>query len=220
MKQFKEIETRTIVNEDMKVETRIKTTLHTIRNWDELTTEEKEKEIEKRQEIIYQDYQEEIYNNFLDDLENVKEDFKNITFDTIYFESCSQGGWIDKIKDFKVYYNINILGETLEVSDIDLHIRRLIQNIDANDINVYDYYIESDKLEKIQNTKKYKKWLEDIEKEINSWINRINKLCGFILSREYYCPYSLEDPDDKEFLDRFFEEEEFEKVETIENIEV
>lgn len=220
MKQFKEIETTTIVNEDMKVETRTKTTLHTIRSWDELKEEEQEKEIEKNQEIIYQYYQEEIYDNFLCDLENLKEEYKNINFDTIYFESCSQGGWIDKVKDFRVNYSIDILGETLEVSDIDLHIRRLISNIDENDINIYDYYIDNDKLEKTQNTKKYKKWIESIVKEVNSWINIVNELCDFILSKEYEYPYNMKNEEDKEFLDRFFEEQEFETIETIENIEV
>ena len=220
MEKFKEIETRTIVNENMKVETRTKTTLHTIRSWEELSTEEKKKEIESSHESIYELYQENLYNNFMFELEDIKNKYKNISFDTVYIDSNSQGWWIDKIAKFKVYYSIDIFGEILEIDDIDFHIRRYIDNINENDIYVYDYYIETDKMEKIKNSKKYKKWIDSIIKEVNSFIDNINSACKEVGNGEYHCPYDLEDQDDKEFLDVFFENEEFETIEVIENIEV
>ena len=220
MKQFKEIETKTIVNEDMKVETRTNTTLHTIRSWQELTKEEKEKEIERRQESIYQLYQEDLARGYEYELEYIKEKYKNIDFDNVYLDSNSQGAWIDTVKKFKVYYSIDILGETIEIDDIDLHIRRYIDKINENDINVYDYYIEEDKMNRIEKTKKYKHFINKIINEVNNWIDDINSAAKDVLSKEYYCPYNLEDTEDKEWLDMYFENEEFEKVETIENIEV
>lgn len=220
MEKYKEINTITIVNENMKVETRTKTTLHTIRSWEELTTEEKKKEIEERHESIYELYQENLYNNFLFELEDIKEQFENISFDTIYMDSNSQGWWIDRVVKFKVYYSINIFGETLEVEDINLHIRKYIDNIDENDIYVYDYYIETDKMEKIKNSKKYKNWIDSIIKEVNSFIDKINSACKEVGNGEYHCPYDLEDTEDREFLEVYFENEEFETIENIENIEV
>lgn len=220
MKQFKKIDTITIVNEDMKVETRTKTTLHKIRSWEELSREEQEEEIESRHESIYETYQDTLYENFKCDLDNLKCELKNIEFEDIYFDSCSQGSWIDIIKGFKVYYSIDIFGETLEVADIDLHIRKYIDNINENDINIYDYYIDSEKMEKIENSKKYKNWIKSIIKEVNDFIDKINDLCKGLLSKEYYCPYNLEDQEDKEFFNWYFEDEEFETIETIDNIEV
>lgn len=220
MKQFKKINTTTIVNENMKVETRTTTTLHTIRTWEELSKEEQEKEIESQQERIYEIYQDTIYENYKCDLDNLKCELKNIDFEDIYFDSCSQGSWIDKIKGFKVYYSIDIFGETLEVSDVDLHIRKYIENINENDINIYEYYIDSETLEKIEKTKKYKNWIKSIIKEVNDFIDRINELCKELLDKEYCCPYNLENKEDKEFFDWYFENEEFETIEIIENIEV
>lgn len=220
MKQFKEIETRTIVNENMKVETRTKTTLHTIRVWNELTTEEKEKEIDARKDSIYEWYQQDLYDIYLDNLENIKEEFKHINFENVFLDSNSQGCWIDKVYKFNVYYSIDIFGETLEVEDIDLHIRKYIDNINESDIYVCDYYIETEKMEKIQKSKKYKNWINSIIKEVNSFIDRVNVACKEIMDKEYYYPYNLENEEDKEFLECYFDNEEFETVEIIENIEV
>lgn len=215
MKQFKTIETTTYVEENMKVETMTTTTLHTIRTWEELTTEEKEKEIEARQQSIYQLYQEDLYNSFLCDLDYIREKYKNIDFENVYVDSNSQGNWIDSVKGFRYCGDsINVYGEWIEIEDIDLHIRKYI---DSYDININDYYIDSDLLEKIQKTKKYKKWIESIEKDVNNWINDVNEACKYIMSREYYCPYNLENEEDREYLDNYFCEEEFETTEVIEN---
>ena len=82
---------------------------------------------------------------------------------------------------------------------------------------IYEYYIDSDLLDKIQNTKKYKKWIEKIEKEIEAWIEEVNEACKYIMDREYHCPYDLENEEDREYLDNYFCQEEFETTEVIEN---
>lgn len=154
MKTFREIETTTIVNEDMTTETKTRTTLHTIKTWDELEREQQEEEIQKRQEDIYMLYQDYLYENFKCDLEYLKETFKNIDFDTIYIDSNSQGWWVDKIEDFRYYNNgIDIYGEHLEIEDIDFHIRKYIEDFE---INIYDYYIDADKLKKLKTQKNIK----------------------------------------------------------------
>ena len=210
MKQFKKVETTTTINEDMKTETHTTTTLHTIRSWQELSKEEQEEEIKRQQENIYMLYQEDLYNNFLADLDYLKEQFKNIEFENIYLDSNSQGWWVDSVKDFR--YNtqgIEVYGEYIEIDDIDLHIRKYI---DSFDINIYDYGIDSDKLEKIKKTKKYKNWYSNIEKDIQEWVNLANEYCSDIGNKEFYCPYNLDDDEDKEWLDNYFESQEFEEI--------
>ena len=215
MKKFKEVETRTIINEDMKVETRTKTTLHIIRTWGELTKEEKEQEIKDRHESIYQCYQEDLYFGFQADMEYFKEKYKNIDFENVYMDGNSQGNWIDSIKGFRYCGDaINIYNEWVEIEDIDLHIRKYIENFD---ININDYYIDSEKIEKIKNTKKYKKWIKNIEEEITNWIQDINSSCKYIMDREYCYPCDLDNTEDKEYLDMYFENEEFETIEVLEN---
>ena len=81
MEKFKKIETTSVVNENMEIETKTRITLHTIRNWSELTREEQEEEIKRRQESIYMLYQEDLYNEYLCNLDYLREQFKNITFE-------------------------------------------------------------------------------------------------------------------------------------------
>ena len=187
------------------------------KNWEELTTEEKEKEIEKNSEEIYQQYQEDIYNNFLYDLEEIKEDFKNINFENIYLDSNSQGGWIDSVKNFKYQAEpIQIYGEDLDINEIDFKIRRYIEEITENDICIYDYYIDSEKLEKIQSTKKYQKWIAAIVQDVNNWIDRVNEAAAEVLKNEYSYPYNLNDGEDRYFLDNYFCDCDFTYTEEIE----
>ena len=213
MEKIRQVKTITTINENMEIETKTETTLHTYRSWQELTREEQEEEIKKHGESIYMQYQEELYNSFLNDLDNLKYEFKNIEFDTIYLDSNSQGWWIDSIKGFK-YNNegIDIYGEHIDIYDIDLHIRKYI---DSFDIDIYDYYIDSDKLEKIQQTKKYKKWIEEIETDIQKWIDLANEYCKDLGNNEYCCPYNLDDSEDKDWLDNYFSEEVYESIENL-----
>lgn len=210
MERYEEIKTITTKNLDTN-ETNTNETKrnYTIKTWSELTPEEKEKEIERNHESIYSCYQDDLYYMFKDELENIKERYKNIDFETVYIDSNSQGAWIDSIKNFKCYYNIDILGETLEINEIDLHIRKYIEEITENDIFLYDYYIDSEKMEKIKNTKKYQKFINEIIKDVNNWIEEINKECKYLIDNEYRYPYDINDPDDLEFLNNFFENEQF-----------
>ena len=210
MERYEEIKTITTKNLDTN-ETNTKETKrnYTIKTWSELTPEEKEKEIERNHESIYSYYQDDLYYMFKDELENIKEKYKNIDFETVYIDSNSQGAWIDSIKNFKCYYNIDILGETLEINEIDLHIRKYIEEITENDIFLYEYYIDSEKMEKIKNTKKYQKFINEIIKDVNNWIEEINKECKYLIDNEYRYPYDINDPDDLEFLNNFFENEQF-----------
>lgn len=217
MRQFKTIKTTTIVNENNSVETKTITELHTIRDWHELSEEEKEKEIESNMEALYEYYQDCIWQDFKYFEEDLKEDFKNIEFDNIYFDSSSQGGWIDSITNFKYHGEpIEIYGETLEVDDIDLSIRGVIKDFN---INVYDYYIDSDKLARIVETKKYLKWIDNIHNDIQAWIDRVNEEAGFLISEEYNTPTDLNNPRERDYIDTFFDWQEFEDIKIIDNEE-
>lgn len=210
MEKYEEIKTISTKNLNTnETETKEIKRKYTIKTWSELTPEEKEKEIERNHESIYSCYQDDLYYMFKDELENIKERYKNIDFETVYIDSNSQGAWIDSVKNFKCYYNIDILGETLEIDEIDLHIRKYIEEITENNIFLYEYYIESEKIEKIKNTKKYKKFINEIIKDVNNWIEEINKECKYLIDNEYRYPYNINDPEDLEFLNNFFENEQF-----------
>ena len=212
MKQFKQIVDTTIIDEEGKETKNTKKTLHKIRSWDELSDEEKE--IESNSEMIYRDYQEQLYEDFKYQLDEIRDEFKDITFDDIYFDSSSQGSWIDGIKGFKLNNrDIEVYGEHLWVDDVDLHFRKYIR--EDFEIYVDDYYVESDKLEKIGNTKKYQDWMSDNYTYVSNWIDRVNEISKYMLDREYSYPYNINDPEDADWLANWFEWQEFESVEDI-----
>ena len=215
MKKYKKIVDTTFINEDGTEEKTRKVSLHTIKRWDELTREEQDKEIEKNQELIYQEYQDLMYEDYKIGLDNLKYEFKNISFDYVYMDSNSQGWWIDSIKNFR-YNNdgIDVFGEHIDIYDIDFRIRKLIESFD---IDIYDYYIDSDKLDRIKATKKYQKWEENIRKDIEKWIDCVNSLCSELGNAEYSYPYNMDDEEDKYYLDMYFEDMEFESVEYLES---
>lgn len=214
MEKYKKIVETTIIDENGKQTKTKKITEHTIKKWRELTREEKEKEIENYNASIYQSYQEDMYNQFKCDLDNLKYEFKNIQFEDVYMDSNSQGWWIDRIKNFKYSTDdITIYGEELLVDDVDFVIRKTIEDFD---ITIDDYYIEYEKLEKIKNTKKYKNWVENIKKDIKNWVDRVNEICSDLGNSEYYCPCDLDDKVDEYYLNCFFEDISFEEIKTIE----
>ena len=181
-----------------------------IKSWEELTDDEKRQEIDNNQESIYQCYQEDLVNIYESDLDYLKEKYKNISFDYIYLDGNSQGNWIDSVKNFKYYNNnINIYGEDIELHDIDLHIHKYIENITTDDLDIYTYYLDDEKLEKIQATKKYQNFINKVVKDINNWIDEANEIAKNILSKEYYIPYNLNDPEDRSYLDNYFYDSEF-----------
>ena len=187
-----------------------KTKIQTIKSWDELTTEEKEAEIERNSEGIYSAYQDELYYEYQADIDYIREKYKNITFKEIYFDYCSQGSWIDSIKDFK--YNaepIEIFGEYIELYDIDIHIRKYIEPIDADAVEIYTYNIPVEKEERIKATKKYQKWVNSIVADVNQWIEEVNAAAKIVIDGECHCPYNLNDSEDASFFDFYFENEEY-----------
>lgn len=149
-----------------------------VKTWDELTEEEKEKEIERNCEILTNEWNNLCYENFEFELEDIKDSYKNIKFDDVYIDDNSQGWWIDRVKNFNYQVDdIEIYGESISLYDIDLTIHRIINHITEDDVVVEDYYIDSDKLKKIKATKKYQKWVNEIVKDVNKWIDEINEVC-------------------------------------------
>lgn len=213
MKQYKQIVETTIIDENGEETKRTNKTLHILRSWNELTDEEKEKEIESNSEMIYQDYQDMLYEDFKFELDEIRNEFKDITFDDIYFDSSSHGSWIDCIKGFKLNRDIEVYGERLWVDDVDLHLSKYIR--EDFEIYVDDYYVESDKLARIKETKKYQDWLSDNYTYVSKWIDRVNEISKYMLDREYTYPYNIHGPEDADYLANWFEGQEFETIENI-----
>lgn len=210
MKKYEQ--TTTIITKNLdtnKEETTERKRKYIIKTWNELTDDEKEKEIENNKEAIYSWYQDVLYHQYKDEIDYIKEKYNNISFDDVYMDGCSQGSWIDCIKNFKCYYTIDIYGETIEVYDIDLHVRKYIDNINADNIEIYNYYIDDEKLQKIENTKKYKNWINNIIKDVNNFINDINAACKELIENEYIYPYNIHDESDLYYLNDYFYDNEF-----------
>ena len=209
MRQFTKIVETTIIDDTGEEKTTRKT-LHIIKSWQELSREEKEYQIEKNKEGIYEYYQDCNYDDYKCELENLKEDFKDISFEDIYLDSNSQGWWIDRVKDFKLHFDdIEIYNEILYI-DYDMKIRQ-----DINYIEIYgsSYYWERDeKWSKITNTKKYQNWIGKVRKRVDEWKNRVNDICYNLGHSEYNFP-SLEE--DSYIFDCYFEDTEFEDIEEL-----
>ena len=216
METYKET-IKTITERNGETHTNEKEILHKIRQWDELTDDEKREQIKKYSEDIYEMYQNELYEDYKYELENIKTDFKNISFEDIYLDSNSQGGWIDRIVGFKMYDEITIYGETIYINDVYFTIHRYIDEEDFT-IDLDNYYIETDKLKKIMNTKKFIKWYKEKNEEVKEWIQRINEAASYLLKNEYNCPSMLSIPEEKEWLDSYFSVIDFEDTEVLKDI--
>ena len=174
--------------------------------------QEKKKNIKqkKNKEGIYEYYQDCNYEDYKCELENLKEDFKDISFEDIYLDSNSQGWWIDRVKDFKLHFDdIEIYNESLYI-DYDMKIRQ-----DINYIEIYgsSYYgVSDEKWSKIINTKKYQNWIGKVQKRVDEWKNRVNDICYNLGHSEYNFP-SLEE--DSYIFDCYFEDTEFEDIEEL-----
>ena len=210
MERYKEIKTITTINEDTnEKEENIIERHYVVKTWGELTDEEKIKEIERNSQLIYEDYQTMIYEDYKYNLEELKEKYKNIYFEDVYVDSNSQGGWVDSIKNFRCDYSINVYGEYIYVDDVDYKIRRYIENIDENDLCVEDYYIDNDTMIKIEKTKKYKEFIKKVVKEINDFINELNDICETIIKEEYNYPSNIHNEREMDFLNGYFNDVEF-----------
>lgn len=213
MRKIKEIvETTTI--EDEKIHKDIRVFEHTIRSWEELTREEKEKQIYDNSQAIYELYQEDMYIIYKEELEMLKRDFPHIEFEDIYLDSNSQGWWIDRIKGFR--YEIDdliVFNERVGINDVDFKIRKLIEDFD---LDIWTYYIDSKTLSKIENTKKYQNWVKKIKEDIEKWVDRVNTICANLGDAEWNCPYNLDNVDDRNYLDNYFSDMEFTDTKTLE----
>lgn len=224
MEKIKEINTITKLNETTKKDetiTTIKT--YTKKSWDDLSLDEKKEEIEKNQEQIYSSYQDGLFYIFEDELESTREQFKEILFDNVYVDGNSQGSWIDKIQNLRYNFpDLTIFGHYVHVYDIDLTIRKYIENITADDVDIEigDYgceFTNGNYEDKIKTSKKYVAYVNNIVNEVNEWITWINDACKELINKEYYTPSDLEDPDDADYLENYFDGCEFikdEKTET------
>ena len=163
---------------------------YVVKTWDDLTEEEKEAEKEKYCEQISICWDDLCYENFKNELEEIKERYKNIKFDDVLLDYNSQVGFrIDSIENFNYYgEEISIYGEDISLYDIDIKICRTINSITSDDIIIEDYYIDSEKLEKIKATKKYEKWVNEIVKDVNNWIDEINEVCENYMNNYNYVP--------------------------------
>ena len=189
-----------------------------VKTWDELNEEEKEKEKERYYEEIDREWYDVLYNDFEEDLSDIKDRYKNIKFDDIYLDDNSHGWWIDKVKNFNYQTDdIVIYGELISLYDIDLTIHQIINHITEDDVVVEDYYIDDNKLEKIKATKKYKKWVNDIVEDVNKWIDEINEVCIKYMNNYNY-NYASDD-----FVEDYFKNNDIEfkyYVDTIESNEI
>ena len=175
---------------------------YVVKTWEELTEDEKEKKKENYCEDISSSGWELCYKDFEYGLEEIKEKYKNIKFENVYIDDNSQCWCVEEVKGFKYCTDsISIYDENISIDDIDLTIRKTIEMITANDVIIDDYYIDSNKLERIKNTKKYQKWVEEIVQDVNNWVEEINNLCKDYMKKVYSIP--------DEFVEDYFRDDEF-----------
>lgn len=174
---------------------------YVIKTWDELTEAEKEEQIEKNSESISMDWQDMLYEDYKYELEEIQAKYKEkgITFEDVYLDENSQGWWIDSIKKLQVNRSINIYGEELSVYDVDIKFRRYMY---LEDVYLDDYYIEEAKLKRIENTKKYKKFMDELKKDIQDMFDEINNIAENYFINEYDIT--------RDFIDSCMEWREFE----------
>lgn len=160
------------------------TNYYIIKEWAELSEAEKEREINKYTDIIMQAWYDYINYCYECDIEDIKCRYKEkgIEFDDVYIDSNSQGWWIDKIRNLKVYRSIKIFGEDIEIDDVDIHSRKILE---LDDIYIYDYYIEEAKLKRIENTKKYKDFIASVKKDLEDMLEEINRAAKTYFEDEY-----------------------------------
>lgn len=160
------------------------TNYYIVKEWAELSEAEKEKEIESYEDIIMQEWYDYINDCYECDIEDIKCRYKEkgIEFDDVYIDSNSQGWWIDKIRNLKVYRSIKIFGEDIEIDDVNIYSRKILE---LDDIYINDYYIEEAKLKRIENTKKYKDFIASVKKDLEDMLEEINGAAKTYFEDEY-----------------------------------
>ena len=142
-----------------------------VKSWDELTQEEKEKQINKYQEIIWEDNERGCYDDFLWRISDLKSRLKYITFDDLYIDENSQGYWIEKVNKFNIYIELD--GNVID--DIDFRIRKYIDDIQTIRINNEWWRIEEVAECNIVNELKneFELFKNEINDAVKEYFNRI-----------------------------------------------
>lgn len=203
-----------------------------IKTWDELTDEEKEKEIEKNSEQLYCDYDnseweatEYCLNDLISNLKIIH--FRdNDILKTISFDDNSQGWWIDRVTEKNIFATC----DTFDFSDIEFEKfygqeLKKIENL-KNITGCYCYfnqfqtdfesgYYTFEELEKMSNItinnkleyeKFYNAWNE-FKKEYNYFVEQFNLIINEYFDNRYNLP--------QDYIDFFFEDMEFEFFEEV-----
>ena len=201
-----------------------------VKTWDELSEDEKQKEIEKNSEQLYCDYDNsewELAEHCLNDLiSNLKIiHFKdNDILKAIYFDENSQGWWIDRVIEKNIFATCDIF----DMENVELILKWGRLHTFENDFNnnysgCYCYfnqfqtdfesgYYTFEELEKMSNTlatnsnglkfEEFNIAWNEFKKEYNYFVEQFNLIINEYFNNRYNLP--------QDFIDNFFEDMEFE----------
>lgn len=182
----------------MKLEKEIN--YYIVKEWAELSEAEKEKELEKCNEWLSYTWGNIVSENYENDIADIKDRYakKGIHFEDIYLETSYMRYWVDKIKNLSVNRNIKIFGEDIEINDVYVKVG---EDVETDDIEIYEYYIDDAKLERIKATKKYQNFIEEIRKDLQDMLDEIDKAVKTLNYDEYNIP--------QEFIEEYMEDGEY-----------
>ena len=157
-----------------------------VKEWNELSSQEKENAIKQHQESIYLCWDDLCYEQYKQSLEELKTNLKYITFDDLYVDDNSQGFWIDKVKGFRVNIDEN---QNNSIENVDLKIRKFIEDIEYIDffsspIGKYVYLTPQEALE----TKGFKRITKKLLKDFETFKNGINNIVKTYYDTHYDVP--------------------------------
>lgn len=142
--------------------------IYTVKNWNELTEEEKEEQKKKNETDFFNWLEEGAHLAYEADIDFLKYQSKYFTFDALWIDDNSQGWWIEGFKNLTDDFWI----DNHHVCCIDYEYsrnRRRIENITELEIDG-----EIKTLEDWKNTRGYKKIARDIEQDWNKLMEGIN----------------------------------------------
>lgn len=205
MRKYTEITKRKIIEENGEITEKEVKKMYVEKTWQELTEEEKKKEIEAREDDIIRLFRDDVWYNYETELkcgeiDELKE--KILDFERINYDGCSYTDWIEGLSNptYKGNDEIKIYNENVYITDLDIYKSGDNWIIDITTSVDYGY---NDKGAQIEKTKKYNNWLEEIKKDITKVLDRIDENFQYYLDAYY----NLEGLD--EYYDYYFEEEVF-----------
>lgn len=164
-----------------------------VKNFDELTQEEKEEQRKINFTSICELVAEDEYFALKEILEELKAQLKYITFEDVYFDDNSQGFWIDSVKNL----SINAQTKKIYIDNIDITITKYITSLKYLKVNNTWEHIKD-----IENKPGYKKIIEEIKKDFELFKNTINNA----INKYYHNIYNIDD----ETMDLYLQDAEFE----------